>query len=66
MTVGTRVRRLRQERNISAEQLAVAAGVSVSTVSRLELGNKLPKIPLLEAIARELGTDAPSLLREAS
>lgn len=66
MSIGTKVRTLRKSQNVSAEQLAVRAGVSSSTLGRLERSDILPNLRILERIAEELGTDAPSLLLEAS
>lgn len=66
MSVGTKVRTLRRELDITAEQLAVRAGVSSSTLGRLERADIMPNLRILNRIARELGTDASSLLSEAA
>lgn len=66
VTIGTKVRALRRELDISSEQLAVRSGTSSSTLGRLERADIVPKVEILERIARELGTDASSLLSEAS
>lgn len=66
MSVGTKVRSLRKEQKLSAEQLAVRAGVSSSTLGRLERSDLIPGVPILERIAAQLGTDASALLSEAS
>lgn len=66
VTIGTKVRALRRELDISSEQLAVRSGTSSSTLGRLERANIVPKLPILERIAAELGTNASSLLSEAS
>lgn len=65
-STGTIVRRLRTEKGLSLEQLAVKAGTSVATLSRLELGGSVPKVAILDRIALELGTDAASLLSEVA
>lgn len=65
-TTGTAVRRLRTEKGLSLEQLAVKAGTSVATLSRLELAGSVPKLSIFERIAAELGTDASSLLSGVS
>lgn len=63
MTVGAHVRTLRRAHKLSAEQLAVKAGVSASTVGRLERDNAIPKARLFAQIAAALDTDAASLLQ---
>lgn len=63
---GIAVRRLRGEKQLSREQLAVAAGTSASTIMRLEIDGSVPKFSILERIASELGVPVASLLSEAS
>lgn len=65
VTIGTRIRHLRQAKEISAEVLAVRAGVSSSTLGRLERADIVPNLRILERIAAELGTTAPELLSDA-
>lgn len=64
MTIGTRIRQLRNDQDLSAEQLAVRAGVSSSTLGRLERADIVPNFRKLERIAAELGTTAAALLSE--
>lgn len=54
LSSGTRVRQRREELGITREQLGHAAGVSVSTIARLELSDKLPTTGNLLKIARVL------------
>lgn len=49
-----RLKRARREKNVTAEALSVAAGVSNSAVSHLEAGSRLPRLPTLERIANAL------------
>lgn len=51
--VGSRLRALRDARNITLERLSASTGISVSTLSRLESGKRRPTLELLFAIARE-------------
>jgi transcriptional regulator with XRE-family HTH domain len=50
--VGPRLRALRQERDITLAALSRATGVSVSTLSRLESGQRRPNLELLLPLAR--------------
>ena len=58
------LRRLRLEKNLTQEQLAVILGVSVQSVSRWECGNTLPDVMLLPQIARLYGVTVDDLYRE--
>jgi transcriptional regulator with XRE-family HTH domain len=64
VSVGTRVRALRLSQSISAEQLAVRAGTSSSTVGRLERANIVPNLRILGDIAKALDTTTSALLDE--
>jgi transcriptional regulator with XRE-family HTH domain len=50
--VGPRLRALRQERRTTLAQLSETTGISVSTLSRLESGQRRPTLELLLQIAR--------------
>ncbi|MFE6099859.1 helix-turn-helix domain-containing protein [Streptomyces laurentii] len=50
--VGPRLRRLRRERGATLAELSAATGISVSTLSRLESGQRKPSLELLLPIAR--------------
>ena len=50
--VGPRLRSLRQERGTSLAELSAATGISVSTLSRLESGQRRATLELLFPIAR--------------
>lgn len=58
------LRRLRLEKNLTQEQLAVILGVSVQSVSRWECGNTLPDVMLLPQIARLYNVTVDDLYRE--
>lgn len=53
---------LRKAAGLSRERLAAKAGVSTSTVARLELRDQAPGLDLLAAIAEALDTTVPALL----
>lgn len=50
--VGPRLRELRVRRNTTLSQLAASTGISVSTLSRLESGQRRPTLELLLPLAR--------------
>jgi len=51
--VGPRLRALRTARDLTLAELADATGISVSTLSRLESGQRKPTLELLLPLARE-------------
>ena len=50
--VGPRLRALRQQRGVTLAELAAATGISVSTLSRIESGQRRPTLELLLPLAR--------------
>jgi transcriptional regulator with XRE-family HTH domain len=50
--VGPRLRALRQQRQVTLAELSEATGISVSTLSRLESGQRRPNLELLLPLAR--------------
>jgi transcriptional regulator with XRE-family HTH domain len=50
--VGARLRALRQEKGATLAQLAARTGISVSTLSRLESGQRRPTLELLLPLAK--------------
>lgn len=53
--VGARLRGARQQRGLTLEELALAAGMSASTLSRLESGKRQASLELLLPLTRRLG-----------
>lgn len=53
--VGARLRAVRQDRGLTLEELATSAGMSVSTLSRLESGKRQASLELLLPLTRKLG-----------
>jgi transcriptional regulator with XRE-family HTH domain len=60
--VGPRLRGLRTHRNITLTDLAAATGISISTLSRLESGQRRPTLELLLPLARELRVAVDELI----
>jgi transcriptional regulator with XRE-family HTH domain len=61
-TVGPRLRALRQQRDITLTGLAETTGISVSTLSRLESGQRRPTLELLLPLARAYGVQLDDLV----
>lgn len=61
---GENVRRVRLERGMTLESLAVEAGLAYSYMGGIERGQKNPTLDVVERIAGVLGTDAISLLNK--
>lgn len=60
----TLLEHLRTEAGLTREQLAVAAGLSASTVARAELGYHRPQPSSRLLLARVLGCDPTDLLND--
>src|SRR3954470_16648654 len=63
--VGPRLRELRQERELTLAELSEGTGISVSTLSRLEAGQRKPTLELLLPIARVHQVQLDELVGEA-
>ena len=57
------LKRLRQERLLTQEELAAQAGITVSTLSRIETGKTSPRLRTIRDLAQALGI-SPNALRE--
>lgn len=60
--VGKRIRQLREERNISQQDLAGACNFEKSNFSRLEAGNTNPTLYTLKIIADNLGVSLAQIV----
>ena len=60
--VGPRLRVLRKRGDITLADLSAATGISVSTLSRLESGQRKPTLELLLPLAREYGVPIDELV----
>jgi transcriptional regulator with XRE-family HTH domain len=61
-TVGPRLRTLRQQRDTTLTDLAAETGISVSTLSRLESGDRRPTLELLLPLAQAYGVTLDELV----
>lgn len=66
MLVGSSIRRLRQERRLSAAELSRRADVSRRMLSGIESGTANASLVTLDKIARTLGVDFSALVRPRS
>lgn len=64
MTPGSRHRAMREAAGLSRGQLAECSGVSLRTIARFELENRLPGVERLLALAQVLGCTTSDLLGE--
>ena len=62
--IGWNLRRLRVERGLSQERLALAAGIDRAYVGRVERGSENVTITTLEAMARALAVSVAALFVE--
>ncbi len=62
--VGTNLKRLRQDRGLSQEELAFESGLHRTYISGVERGVRNPTVLVLEEIAAALKVPAAKLLEE--
>lgn len=60
--IGPRIKRLRKERNMTAEDLGLELGVSTSHISQIEQGCRKMSVDLLYRLMEVLSVDANTLL----
>ncbi len=63
---GTRVRRLRQERGWSQQELSLRSGISTPHISSIERGKRFPSLEYALRIAESLGVPLNALCDESS
>jgi len=66
LAIGSAVRDLRENRGLTARQLAAESGVSAAMISRIENGQASPSISTLNALSRTLDVPLVSFFRETS
>ncbi len=64
LTIGRRIRQLRTARGLTLEELASAVDRAPSQLSMIETGKREPKLTLLRAIARALGSTIEEILAD--
>jgi transcriptional regulator with XRE-family HTH domain len=63
--VGARIRELRNQRQLTMQQLADRSQISRRLLTQIEHGQANPSLVAITRIARQLGTDFPTLLANA-
>ncbi len=61
MQIGKNIKRIREEKGISGEELAIRIGLSRQYIFYLEKGYKKPTVENLYAISQELGVSMDEL-----
>ena len=64
--IGNRIGRLRVQRGWSQERLGLEAGIKASQISKIELGEALPKITTIMAICEALNCSYDEVLPASS
>jgi transcriptional regulator with XRE-family HTH domain len=62
-SIAVRIRELRMAKRWSQERLAEEAGLSMDAISRIERGERDPRLETVAQIARALGIALPKLLK---
>lgn len=60
--LGSRIRNIRKQKNISQERLAEIVGVCTTHISHIETGNTVPSLGTLVSIANALEVSSDTLL----
>jgi transcriptional regulator with XRE-family HTH domain len=60
--LGARLRALREEAGVTQESIAWACEIPKAHLSRIESGERLPSIPVLFALAKQLRVEAADLV----
>ena len=66
LNIGNKIRRLRQSRGVSLNDLSKLSGVSKGALSKLESGSSSPRVDTLDAIATALRLPVGDLLSGGS
>lgn len=61
--IGNNVRKLRNERAMSQQDLADYCNIAKSTIQRIENGTMNPTILMLRSISKVLGVDVENLIK---
>ena len=60
--VRQRIRQLREQNGLTQDKLCEYAGISSDSITRIEVGSRVPRLDTLEKIARVFDTDVSSLV----
>lgn len=62
MNIGEYIKKLREDRGLSLNMLAIKAGVSNATISHIENGRNKPSLATLQLLAKALNTDVDKMI----
>lgn len=65
LDLGRRLRSAREQAGLTQEEAASRAGIDYKRLQRLEAGSVNPTVRTLDRVAKALGTDFWSLVRES-
>jgi len=60
--LGARIRALREEAGLTQESVAWACEIPKGHLSRIESGDRLPSLPVVFTLAKELGVEAVDIV----
>jgi transcriptional regulator with XRE-family HTH domain len=60
--VGGLIREMRQKKGLTQSQVAKIAGTKTGYYAKIEQGEKIPSLPMLEKIAKALDTKSSNIL----
>ncbi len=61
----TNLRKLREERGMTQQELSKLVGVNPSAIGQYEIGIRLPNVAIAAELAKALGVSVDTLVREA-
>jgi transcriptional regulator with XRE-family HTH domain len=62
--MGLRLKQVREKKGVSLRGLAAEAGVSFTTIHRIEKGEETPRFATLEKLAKALGVSVRDLIEK--
>lgn len=60
---GAKLRQLRQDKSFSQEEVALEAGLDLTTINEIEMGSRNPSLLTITKIAKALKTNLSDLFR---
>jgi len=66
LNFGEKLRKIRKDKHMSQTDLAGSVGVDPTFISKLELGQRLPSLPVLLKLSRALDIPIEELLQDTT
>lgn len=63
--ISENLKRLRRVKELTQRELAKLAGVSQSAISKIEAGERIPKVSIIQKLAKALGQTPENLVKGA-